>query len=149
MNFRCANSLTRCLKLNINNIRYPTRRIQRDYSAFIPSQRCIGLFGRSFSSLPTKGEVMTVSLALLPNSSEILRFCYDLRQVAFADDFLFFSFAIPGILDNDKVIAPQILSTLFPQTSGVMDEAAKAEEKRKEEEEKKEQQNSWKRTKYG
>lgn len=92
---------------------------------------------------------MTVSLALLPNSSEILRFCYDLRQVAFADDFLFFSFAIPGILDNDKVIAPQILSTLFPQTSGVMDEAAKAEEKRKEEEEKKEQQNSWKRTKYG
>lgn len=48
-----------------------------------------------------------------------------------------------------KVEAPQILSKLFPQTSGALDEQAKIEEERKEEEEKKEQQNSWKRMKIG
>lgn len=45
--------------------------------------------------------------------------------------------------------APQLLTKLFPQTSGGLDEEAKKEEKRKEEEEKKEQQNSWKRMKIG
>lgn len=47
--------------------------------------------------------------------------------------------------------APQILSKLFPQTSGPIEseEKRKEEQQRKEEEEKKEQANSWKRMKYG
>lgn len=45
--------------------------------------------------------------------------------------------------------APQLLSKLFPQTSGNLDEAAQKEEKKKEEEDKQEQQKSYKRMKIG
>lgn len=55
---------------------------------------------------------------------------------------------------NDKIeiptAPPQILSKLFPQTSGdTNDENVRREQQKKEEEEKKEQQNSWKRMKLG
>lgn len=49
------------------------------------------------------------------------------------------------------IAAPQILSKLFPQTSGQIDddEKKKEEQQRKEEEDKKEQENAWKRMKLG
>lgn len=53
------------------------------------------------------------------------------------------------ISDSSKADAPQILSKLFPQTSGGLDDTTKLEEKKKEEEEKQEQKNAWRRMKLG
>lgn len=73
---------------------------------------------------------------------------FDIRPTAMLFIFLFIS-------DNKRIdiptAPPQILSKLFPQTSGQIhdDEQREKEQQRKDEDDKKEQANAWKRMKLG